>query len=105
MITIQKHIRIWIIPVMAILFLVAQGTTDAAAMKDKSKKEAKAAVAPTKKACCGSKALGPQPEPPDKPDPGTKSLGPQPEPPDMPATDSKSLSPQPEPPDRDVQVK
>ena len=105
MITIEKHVRFWIIPVMAILFLVFQGTNDAAAMKDASQKVEKAMKAPTKKGCCASKALGPQPEPPDKPDPGTKGLGPQPEPPDMPAPDSKGLSPQPEPPDRDIQVK
>jgi len=105
MIRIQKHVRIWVIPVMAVLFLVFQGTADAAAVKDKSKKAEKTMKAPTQKVPCGSKALGPQPEPPDKPDPGSKGLGPQPEPPDMPAPDSKSLGPQPEPPDRDIQLK
>ena len=105
MLAIKRYSKFWMIPVMAMLFLVFQGTTDAAAMKEASKKVEKATKAPTKKGCCASKALGPQPEPPDKPDRGSKSLGPQPEPPDMPDTDSKSLGPQPEPPDRDVQVK
>ena len=105
MVTLQKYTRVWIFPVLVTAILVFQGASSVQAVEDKSKKATKAVVAPTKKVPCGSNALGPQPEPPDKPGSGSKELGPQPEPPDMPDPGSRSLGPQPEPPDKELQVK
>ena len=101
----RKLVKFLVVPVLAILILVFNGTTYAQAIKDKSKTMKNITVAPTQKLPRGSKALSPQPEPPDKPAPGAKALGPQPEPPDMPDSGSRSLGPQPEPPDKGVRVK
>ncbi len=100
-----KHTGSGIILLLAVSVLLVIGTTYAQAAQAKSETAKKAIVAPTTKTSYGSKALGPQPEPPDKPDPNSKALGPQPEPPDRQNPGSEGLGPQPEPPDRGLQVK
>jgi hypothetical protein len=80
--------------------LVLCGVGHARSSEAESKAGAKQILVPKINNSPSQKALGPQPEPPDKPSPGSKSLGPQPEPPDTPQKGTNQLSPQPEPADR-----
>jgi len=101
----QNHVGACILLVLAVSTWLVIGTVYDQVCQAKSEPAEKQIVAPITKTPYGSKALGPQPEPPDKPDPSSKGLGPQPEPPDSPDPNSKSLGPQPEPPDRNSKRK
>lgn len=95
---IQK--KAWAFVVLVVISLTFCGIGFAKSSEAQSKAEAKQILVPNVKNSQSEKALGPQPEPPDKPAPGSRSLGPQPEPPDQPLQGKDKLSPQPEPPDR-----
>ncbi len=99
----RKYTGPWVILILAISIMLVAGP--AFAKKSEAETAKKVTVAPTQKTPHGSKALGPQPEPPDRHNPGSKGLGPQPEPPDKNNPSSDSLGPQPEPPDRDIRGK
>ena len=77
----RKHIKKWLTVsfVSAMIFVFTGAGVSYAKKYDAKPKYQKT---DTVKIQRGSKALGPQPEPPDKPGKGSKALGPQPEPPD-----------------------
>ncbi len=90
----------WVTFFLVVSFFLANISTVCAAFESKSV-AAKKNISMTNYTVSSSiKSLGPQPEPPDRPEKGSRTLGPQPEPPDRPQKGSRSLGPQPEPPDR-----
>lgn len=74
--------KVWAVAVLVTVSFVRGGIGHARPSETQAKEGAKQVLAPNINKSQSEKALGPQPEPPDKPAPGSGCLGPQQEPPD-----------------------